>query len=127
MAAASSRSRVSRSIATVAVSLALFVAICPALNAQFAIGGGASVQVPPPRNKAATPGKPQPERGAAARGKRIVDTLNKMTPKQRKKLAKAVKHMTPEQRRRLGEILSQPSAASGAVSNGPKRGRSLTH
>jgi hypothetical protein len=122
MTAASARLHVSRSIASVAASLALLIAIRPPLDAQFAIGGSASVHVPPPRKTAAMPVKPQPER-AAAEDKRLVETLNRMTPKQRKQLAKAVKHMTPEQRRRLGEILNRQSAASGAVPNRIKTAR----
>ena len=101
----------------------LLIAICPALDAQSAIGVGAPVHVPLPR-KSATPVKPQPER-AAAEDKRLVEALNKMTPKQRKQLAKAVKHMTPEERRRLGEILNRQSASSGATPNHIKPRRSL--
>jgi ribosome recycling factor len=49
--------------------------------------------------------------------------MNRLTPEERKRLAKAVKRLTPEQRRQLVAVVKRQLAKKGTASQLTKRAR----
>ena len=84
-------------IGIVVVSIALPV-ICPA---QISMGRP-GLDVGQVKERKGTTAAAKPQAGfSPEEQRRVVDVLNRMTPKARKQLDKAVKRMTPEQRKQL--------------------------
>lgn len=55
--------------------------------------------------------------------KRLVEALNRLSPKERKRLAKAMKHLNPEQRQQLIETLKRQLVPTGSAPHIVRRAR----
>lgn len=87
----------------------IWLALCaaPAI-AQLSIGRPGMTPVPPAPRKHAAPMRSSGPAGLTPyQQARLASLMQKMSGKQRKKLAKAFNHMTPEQRQQFTALLKQ--------------------
>jgi phage gp16-like protein len=109
-----------RVVGVAIAAIILAAEVCPAVaspqgyalvSVQMSMGRPGFTSLPPTRKRQTAPTKPTPQANTG-----LADAINRLSPSDRKKLAKQFKKLTPQQRSRvLAAIQGQAANKTGAA------------